>query len=132
MEINIYSSNGSKPTATTYSGGSNQCFAGSAPVGSVLDVYGVFWGGWCLTQGVANPTNLAVLLAPTPDILNYVDVWMYGAPNMGIPLATVVQTVGSVSNLQQTGGYAPLPVASPPANGYLKLPLFITQMVLQA
>ena len=135
MQINIYSSNGKQPTASnpSYSGGSNQCFAGSAPTGSILDVNGVFWGGWCMTQGVANPTSLAVLLAPSPaDILNYVDVWMYGAPNMGIPLATVVQTAGSVSNLTQTGAYAPLPVASPPASGYLKLPLFLTQIILQS
>jgi hypothetical protein len=131
MEINIYSSNGSQPTATTYAGGSNACYAGSAPTGSILDINGVFWGGYATYTGALQNTNFAVLLAPsTSDILNYVDVWMYGAPNMGIPLATVVQTAGSVSNLIQTGAYAPLSVATPPASGYLKLPLFYTLISL--
>ena len=125
MTINIYSSNGSQTSATTYAGGSNACYAGSAPTGSILDINGVFWGGYATYMGAQGNTNFAVLLAPsTSDILNYVDVWMYGYPNMGIPLATVVQTAGSVSNLTQTGAYAPLPVATPPAGGYLKLTMF--------
>ena len=129
MEINIYSSNGSQTSATTYTGGSNLCYASSAPTGSILDINGVFWGGYATYTGTLQNTNFAVLLAPsTSDILNYVDVWMYGYPNMGIPLATVVQTAGSVSNLTQTGAYAPLPVATPPAGGYLKLPLFYTMI----
>jgi hypothetical protein len=125
MVINIYSSNGSKPTATTYAGGSNACVAGSAPTGSILDINGVFWGGWAAYTGTLQNTNFAVLLAPsTSDILNLVDVWIYGYPNMGIPLATVVQTAGSASKQIQTGAYAPRPVATPPAGGYLKLTLF--------
>jgi len=132
MQINIYNSNGSKPTPTTYAGGSNRCFGVSAPTGSILDINGVFWGGWAAYTGTLQNTNFAVLLAPsTSDILNLVDVWIYGYPNMGIPLATVVQTAGSVSNLtQKTGAYAPRPVETPPASGYLKLPLFYTLISL--
>ena len=49
---------------------------------------------------------------------------MIGYANMGIPLATVIQTAGSASNLPLalSGTYAP--TSLPPANGYLKLPIY--------
>jgi hypothetical protein len=131
LVINIYSSNGSKTGTTTYTGGSNQCTNYATATNSTLVSNGVFWGGFGTLTTTTSAPNFSVLLAPsTTDILNYVDVWMYGYPNMGTPLLTVVQTAGSVSNLTQTGAYAPLPVATPPASGYLKLPVTLTQILL--
>ena len=112
--------------AGTYTGGSNTC--STAPAGSVLATNGVFWGGFAMNT-TPNSQCPGIYLAPQPtDILNYVDVWMIGSPNMGLPLATVVQTAGNASNLTQTtsGAYAPSTV--PPTNGYLKLPIYNAAM----
>ena len=125
IHIHIYSSNGSL-NAGTYTGGSNTC--STAPAGSVLATNGVFWGGFAMNT-TPNSQCPGIYLAPQPtDILNYVDVWMIGSPNMGLPLATVVQTAGNASNLTQTtsGAYAPSTV--PPTNGYLKLPIYNAAM----
>jgi hypothetical protein len=121
LEIHIYSSNGGRSGSGAYTGGSNACSA--APSGTLAN-NGVFWGGFAINN-TPRSTCLGIFLAPQPsDILNYVDVWMIGYANMGIPLATVIQTAGSASNLPQaaTGPYAP--TTTVPANGYLKLPIY--------
>jgi len=122
LEIHIYSSNGGISSSGAYTGGSNACSA--APAGSILATNGVFWGGFAINT-TPNANCQGIYLAPQPsDILNYVDVWMIGYANMGVPLATVIQTAGSASNLPLalSGTYAP--TSLPPANGYLKLPIY--------
>ena len=122
LEIHIYSSNGGVNSSGAYTGGSNACSA--APAGSILATNGVFWGGFAINK-TPNSNCQGIFLAPQPsDILNYVDVWMIGYANMGVPLATVIQTAGSASNLPLalSGTYAP--TSLPPANGYLKLPIY--------
>ena len=121
LEIHIYSSNG-RVSGTGLAGGSNSC---TLPTGS-LSSYGCFWGGFAINNSPSSDCK-GIFLAPlTTDILNIVDVWMMGYPNMGTPLATVVQTAGSATNLSQatTGIYAP--TTSPPysSTGYMKLPIY--------